>query len=297
MLAAGIFYGLIASVGQSVSFVYSRRFIVNGHGDEVRLLALGHVMMGSVAAISLPLAWDWSIREIDAVLWYGTLTAATYLIGQIGFFAALRRSEVSRISPLLGLKVAAVAPFSIWLLSAEIVPLQWVAIAMSVFGGFLLNRIGGRLPLMTLSCTLFAVVMFALSDIAIIKLVDTCGQGFMASIRAVCVTYTLCGLVSLAVLPWCGSRKIADWKAAAPYAAIWLPCMFGLFASLAMCGAVLGNIVLSTRGLFSIGFGVLLARSGHHHLEQHVARSVLLRRAIAAVFMIAAIGLYAWAAN
>lgn len=139
--------------------------------------------------------------------------------------------------------------------------------------------------------------MFAFSDIGIIKLVDACGSGLRGSVCAVCVSYGMCGLTGLAVLPWFGTRRAADWRAAAPYAAIWLPSMFGLFAALAMCGAVLGNIVLSTRGLFSIGLGVLLARGGLHHLEQHVARDVLLRRTGAAVLVVAAIALYASAAR
>lgn len=297
MLAAGIIYGLIASAGQSVSFVYSRRFIVNKHGDEVQLLALGHVMMGVGAAICLPFCWDSSITNLASVLWYASIASATYLVGQVGFFAALRRSEVSRVSPLLGLKVAAVAPLSMWLLDAEIVPLQWLAIAMSIAGGFMLKRIGGWLPIGTIVGTLFAVVMFASCDIAIIKLVRLFGDGMMASVRAVCVTYVICGIAGLAALPWFGSRNSRDWRAALPYAGIWLPSMFGLFASLVMCGAVLGNIVLSTRGLFSIAIGVLLARAGHLHLEQHVARDVVLRRAAAAVLMVASIGLYAWAAG
>ena len=207
MLIVGIIYGLFAAAGQSVSFVFSRRFIVQGHGDSVRLLALGHVMMGAVAAALLPVIWDWEISNLAAVAWFGLLACVSYLIGQVGFLAAIRRSEVSRVSPLLGLKVAAAAPFSMWLLSAEIVPLQWLAIAMSVAGGFMLKRIGGWLPIATIAGTLFAVVMFALCDIVIIKLVRVCGDGLLASVRGVCVTYTLCGLAGLAALPWCGTRR------------------------------------------------------------------------------------------
>jgi len=105
----------------------------------------------------------------------------------------------------------------------------------------------------------------------------------------------MCGVAGLVALPWYGSRRFADWRAAAPYAAIWLPSMFALFGSLALCGAVLGNLAIATRGLFSIVLGVVLARGGFHHLEQHVARGVLLRRLAAAILMMAAIGLFGWA--
>jgi drug/metabolite transporter (DMT)-like permease len=297
MLVPGILYGLLASAGQSISFVFSRRFIVNGHGDPVRLLALGHVMMGIAAAALLAVVWDSTQLHVDLIAFDAFWASATYLLGQVFFFAAIRSTAVSRISPLLGLKVAAVAPLSIWLLGAQITAIQWLAIAMSMSGGFMLNRIGGRLPVATIGSIVIAVFLFALSDIYIIKLVEACGDGMMASIRAVCVAYAMCGLAGFAMLSWCGSRLAADWRAAVPYAAIWLPSMFGLFAALAMCGPVLGNIVLATRGLFSIGLGVLLARGGLHHLEQHVSRDVLLRRTAAAVLMIAAIGLFAWAAR
>ncbi|MCG8585058.1 MAG: DMT family transporter [Pirellulales bacterium] len=297
MLLTGVIYGLLAALGQSVSFLFSRRYIVKGHGDSVRLLAIGHVMMGAQAAVILPFCWDSSIDDTGRILVYGVWATVTYLLGQVGFLAAIRRTEVSRVSPLLGLKVAAVAPISMWLLSAQIAPLQWVAIAMSIAGGFLLKRIGGWLPVATVFGTILAVIMFALSDVGIIKLVQACGDGLRASICAVSVSYIMCGLIGLVLLPWYGSRRSDDWLAAAPYAVLWLPSMFALFTSLAMCGAVLGNIVLSTRGLFSIALGVLLARGGMHHLEQHVARDVLVRRTAAAILVVAAIGLYAWGAS
>ena len=55
---------------------------------------------------------------------------------------------------------------------------------------------------------------------------------------------------------------------------------------------VFGNVLLSSRGLFAVIIGAVLAHRGWHELEQRVDRATLLRRIAAAVLMTAAIALY-----
>jgi len=136
------------------------------------------------------------------------------------------------------------------------------------------------------------VCCFALSDVFIVILVPHLGTGFAAAARSVGVVYGICGLAALPLLPWQGSRRQADWLAVVPYVACWLPRMYLLFASLALCGPVLGNIVIGTRGLFAIVLGAILANRGLLHIEHHATADVVLRRAAAAVLMIVAIALY-----
>ncbi len=291
MTLLGIILGLCSAAIQAFSFVFTRRFIVNGHGSVIRLLTQGHVIMGLAAAAVLPWVWDEHVTTWD--WWHHAAGAGGfYIIGQVGFFIALGNSDASRVAPLLGLKIPAVAVLSMLLLGAHLNPYQWMAVGLSVSAAFLLNRIGGQLPWRTIGGVLFAVSMFALSDVFIVRMVDAMGEGFLAAARAVCLVYMMCGMVAVAFVPWVGSRKSAPWRATLPYTAAWLPSMYLFFASLWICQPVLGNIVIAHRGLFAIGLGALLAWAGHDHLETQASKSVVLRRAIAAVMMIGAIGLY-----
>ena len=247
--------------------------------------------MSLVAMMIIPFIWDERITDWK---WLGDAAGANgfYIIGQIGLFAALGNSDSSRVAPLLGLKIPCVAVLAIVLMDHTLEPLQWCAVILSVAAAFLLNRIGGNLPKRVVGGVVFAVAMFACSDIFIVRLINTMGTGFPAAAHAVCVSYIMCGLMSAASMPWVGTRNPAAWRATGPYAAAWLPSMFLFYASLAICKPVLGNIVIAHRGLFAIALGSILAWLGHEHLEQKAPVSVVIRRTIAAILMINAVVLY-----
>ena len=292
MLLLGIGYGLLTAVAHAVAFAMSRRYIVQGHGSSLQLMVTSHAIMGPVALLVMLPFWSDELRNVAA--WGPLMVGASfsYLFGQALFLIALRHSVSSRLVPLLGLKVVAVVPASIWVMGVKFGWPQAAAVALSLVAGAMLHHIGGRLPLRSLMLTLVAICLFAMSDVCIVLLVRTLGQGFAASARSVGVCYGFCGLAVLPLLPWHGSRHWSDWRAALPHAACWLPSMYLLFACLGLCGAVLGNIVIGTRGLFAIALGAILAARGMHHLEHHASRGVVARRLAAAVLMIAAIAIY-----
>jgi hypothetical protein len=116
-----------------------------------------------------------------------------------------------------------------------------------------------------------------------------------AGFLAMLVTYAVCGgaaLCGLVLSPSLRRSTRADWIAGARYAATWLLGMAGLYICFGIVGVVFGNIVQSTRGLFSIVIGASLAHAGWHGLETHVDRRTLIRRLFAAALMTAAIALY-----
>ena len=300
MLWLGILFGLAAACSQSFSYVFSRRFIVGGHGSPLRVLVQGHVLMGLISLVLLPVLWNERAADIGGYWWWLLGAAGFYLVGQGAFFAALRLSEASRLAPLMGLKVVVIALLWAGVLGQAMSAQQWAAVGLSVVAAFMLNYTGGTLPLRSVAAVLAACLMYALSDIHIVRLIDAVSEpGEMSGIEGVrgpmlaaCLSYIVCGLASAALLPWLGSRRGGDWAAAAPFAGAWYAAMYGFFTCLALAGPVLGNIVLSTRGIWSIAIGIALAALGHEHLEQKVSRGVLIRRIAAAGLMIGAIALY-----
>jgi len=114
-----------------------------------------------------------------------------------------------------------------------------------------------------------------------------------AVLVGVCLCYILNGAVCAAagpfVAPW---RSISGWRYAIPFSVCWYLAMVALFACFGIIGAVYGNILQSTRGLFSILLGAWIGRLGHLHVEQPVARGALARRLLGAALMCLAIWLY-----
>jgi hypothetical protein len=160
---------------------------------------------------------------------------------------------------------------------------------------------GGRPERLTLA----ACVAFAVSDLAIVALIDGLQQTAAAAHRplgrlhvgllAMLVTYVVCGgiaTVGLVLAPSLRPATRDDWIAGARYGATWLMGMAGLYTCFGIVGVIFGNILQSTRGMLSIAIGAAVARAGWHGLETRVDRRTLTRRLLAAALMTAAIALY-----
>ena len=145
---------------------------------------------------------------------------------------------------------------------------------------------------------------FAVSDLCIVALIDGLQQTaaaagsrlgrVQAGVLAMAVTYVVCGLLSSIVMLTPRGRPAGkhDWNFAIRYAATWLVGMAALYTCFGLVGAVLGNILQSTRGMMAIAMGAALAHMGWHELEAQVDRRTLARRALAAALMTAAIAIY-----
>ena len=290
----GVIFGIVAAMSQSIAYIFSRRYIITGHGGALRLLVISHLTMGIVAVPLTAMMWTPAMNDVGRY-WLDALGAAGYyMLGQASLFLMLRTTDASRIAPLLGLKIVAVALLWVGIMGGELGVWQWIAVGMSVAAAFVLNYSGGSLPGRIIAATLFTCLTYAASDLHIVRLIARVGDPntFIASARAAMVAYIVCGLMCLPFLWHFGSRRRGDWTAALPYSTFWLPGQLLLFAALAMAGPVLGNIAISTRGLWSIALGVALAAMGMVHLERRVQSHVTLRRTVAATMMIIAIALY-----
>ena len=303
-IALGVAAGLAAALASAVSYLISRHHGNRAGGGSLRLLVLGHAVMGLAC---LPVCWWLAPTEWPATPgWLGPLAGSVgcYLAGQAAVFAALKRVAASRIAPLLGLKLVMLAAIVSLLPGGSLDGRQWLAVGLSVAAAAMLQR-GGALPPAALAAVLAACLGFAISDLCIVALIDALQSSRMASglplsrlhagSLAMAITYVACGLVAavaLAIDPGLRPRDRRDATAAVQYATAWLGGMVALYACFGLIGAVFGNVLQATRGVMAITIGAVLARAGWHDLEERVDRATFLRRLAAAGLMVLAILLY-----
>ena len=233
--------------------------------------------------------------------------AALYLTGNAIFFSLLRRVEASRLIPFLGLKIFILAAIVAFVLGQPLSGRQWIGVGLSIAATAMLQGAAGGLPRQAFALVLATCLCFAVADLCIVRLIDTLapalgggaasGDRLRGATLAMLLNYCLCGVASvvgLAVARATGSADDrsplpGDWRMAALYAVTWLAAMAGLYICFGFTGAVLGNVIQSTRGIMSVAVGAILAHLGWHELEQRVDRLTLLRRLAAAILMTAAI--------
>lgn len=302
----GVGCGLVAAAFSSLSFLISRHHGLRA-GERgtaaavLRLLVLSHCLMG---AACLPLAWAvWPSAAVatteDALRAARPLLCSItfYLAGQTCMFLVLGRVNASRVSPLLGLKVLMLAGITSLFMGHVLDWRQWAGVCLSAAAAATLRTSGGAIPAGSTGLIALACLLFCVSDLCIVGLIDAIQAGWSvgrlhAGLLAMTTTYAACGLLALPVVllrsPW----RRGEWLAAAAYAGAWMTSMVGLYFCFGLIGAVFGNVMQSTRGLMSVAIGAVLAHLGWHELEQRVDRRTLIARAVAAVMMTAAIALY-----
>ena len=296
-MVEGILFGLVAATMQSLCYVYSRVFVTRSGNNSRLLFGLSHTWMGLMGLALLPFCW--STATLTALPSYlGPLVASIvfYVLGQVCLFRAIKWTDASRISPLLGLKVLTVTVITVIFLRQSVTTLQWVAVLMCVAAAFVLNYSGGRIPWPSMAAILGACVAYSLSDLAIFSLTRAMAPKgeLRGRLLACCLCYIPLAPLGLALIAAAGPERRTwnNWKAALPVAVTWFLAMVTFFISISALGVVFANIVQSMRGPISIAIGLMVVRLGHLHVESKVALRVLLRRVAAALLMCAAVGVF-----
>ncbi|NMA42352.1 MAG: DMT family transporter [Oligosphaeraceae bacterium] len=303
MTLIGILCGLAASLFMAVAFISSSRALrLCKSLSSLGLLARGHILMGCLSLFGLLLFWQKSIisdyRNWLLVTVYGVLF---YLCGQACLFMAQRKVDSSRVVPLLGLKLVILALANAFLFRTESYGfMQIIAIACTILSAFILNNAGRRIPLTSFLWVVAACCGYSFSDICIKKQMDLMGQAATnksllgLSMFSSSISYTMCGMVGLIMLPFLKRQKAKVWKLAAPFAVAWMAGIVFLFACFQQIGTVNGNIVQSTRGVWAVLLGVVLSKAGQTYLEEKVPWNIVMRRFLAAAMLVVGILLYNW---
>lgn len=290
----GIILGVAAAVSQSASYIFSKLFVRRFHRSVLNLLVLSHVIIGAICLAVLPFVWPAHWPPAGELALPVACASGFYVVGQGALFRALRRSDASRVAPLLGLKILMLVVISIVFLGAAYSARQWIGVLACVVAAMILNASGGPMARSSLLWVLLACLCYSLSDLGIKALVDQFRYLglFRGAILSALLSYLLTALVALIALGVIERPSREMWRHALPFAVCWLLAMWLLFACFGLIGVVFGNIVQSSRGLLSVLLGGLLAAAGMEHVERKTTRVVFLQRCAGAVLMTAAIVLY-----
>ncbi|NLF93251.1 MAG: DMT family transporter [Oligosphaeraceae bacterium] len=300
MSILGVICGLVAALFMALAFFCSSRAI-RLHPDmgSLGLLARAHVIMGGLALVALPLFWREQVWQ-DLRLWLPITLAGVlcYLLGQTCLFLAQRKVDSSRLVPLLGLKLVILAFLNAIVFRSEQYGwLQVLAIICTLSSALMLNNAGRKIPLPSFFLVILACTGYSLSDTCIkrqMEVVASLGIEGLALQSLLCtsLSYTLSGVLGLLLLPLTSRQGRQSWIHTAPFALTWITGIVFLFACFALIGTVNGNIAQSTRGLWAILAGYILAKAGLTYLEERVSWQIILRRVAAAILMILAILLF-----
>lgn len=305
----GIAAGLFSGACTSLSYLLSRHHALGypaeaRQGAAIGLLLRSHLIVGLACAPVAAMLWP-AVAPIPTAFVPPLIGSSfLYLFGNLVLFSLLRRTEASRLTPFLGLKIFVLAIVVAVVIGEPLSDRQWLAVTLSVAATALLQGTAGGLSRGAFVRVLSVCLLFAISDLCIVRLIDALdtapgvsGGRLSAAVLAMLLTYVLCGtacgLMLVAGRPSVDrGGGLAPWRAACTYAATWLAAMAGLYVCFGLVGALFGNVVQSTRGIMSVVIGALLAHLGWHELEQRVDRATLVRRIGAAALLTAAIAVY-----
>ena len=296
IIVLGIASGLACALAQSGAYVFSRLFVIRSRSAILHLMVLSHVLMGLASIALLMVMQPHDLPPISELAPSLLATAGFYALAQIGLLSLMRSETPSSIAPLLGLKIIVLAMFNLLLFGQHLRAAQWAAVVLCAAAALVLNATGAKLNRRTLTLVLCVCAGYSLSDLNITGLVHQLGEP--GSVRGAILGAAMCyALLGAASLPLMLILK-GKWNVGAfvrfglPYAVLWFLAMLLLFFSMSCIGAVYAVILQSTRGLWSVLLGALIAHLGLVQVEHRIARHLVLRRMLAALMMVGAIWLY-----
>lgn len=294
-MITGILAGFAAAFAQSFSYIFSRIYI-GRYQSAVLLLTVSHIIMGIFSLMIFPFLKMENRCALSNYIMPLAGCTVFYIFGQISFFMALKKTDASRVSPLLGLKILFLAFFFSIFIGQKFSSPQWIAVFMSMCAAIMLNWSGGRIPWRGIMWILLACISYSLSDMNIKITIDRVAAGdtglVIRSLFSACLSYIICGAIGTATLMFIPRPTLKMCTAALPFSVAWFGGMLFLFTSFGSIGPVFGNIVQSSRGLISIILGALIAMAGFPEIEKRVSRGVFMRRVFAGALMLAAIALF-----
>lgn len=298
-MITGIIAGFAAALVNTAGYLFNARFLLY-YKSPVRLLVLSALMMMLICLPFVLIFFPFSaMPSLIAYTGETILACILFLVGQGSFFGALKYIEASRISSLLGLKIVVLSAIFILtggtlnLLQISAVIIATAAALIFNWSGAAKTSIKGWLFLLVTLCCYSMVDMVETDLVVTVDKITSWGK-FRSALVVVPFIYSWLGILTLPLLFYCRPSRDQINKVT-PYAVLWLISQVSLLCCFAFLRPVFGNVILATRGIFSVFAGFLLPRFGLAALDSRIPLSLWLRRIVAALLMLGAITLYSFA--
>ena len=295
----GIFCGLSAAILNSIGYVFGARFLLR-YKSPLRLTVFSAlVMMGLSLPLMIILFPYGKLDDPGGFLLQILVWALAFGTGQGSFFMALRYFNASCLSSLLGLKIVLLAVFFMAVTRESLSVWQWLSVFLATGAAVSFNWSGAKLTSVKgglfLLITLIAYPLCDIYETKIILHVMDCGYSLMrSSVTVAAIIYFALGICALPFLFFLKPTR-KQFVYAAPNAVLWIASQTMLMASFALLMPVFANVILATRGIFSVLLGALLAAVGLSKFDSSITRAQWIRRGISACTMTLAITIYSFA--
>ena len=291
LLNLHLLFPLFSSVTFVFGMMYARKAIGRGASAWTGTffgnlwLGLFWALVGVFCQDFLPIA-EW---------WRAAIVGLLFFLGQFFTYTAFRYGDVSVATPIFGVKILFVAVLSSFLTGQSISTTVWIAAFVATAGVVLVQSGAGSSGRIDRMSVLITVLMSLLAAF-FLSLFDVCLQQWGArfgALKFLPVMFVFASFFSCAVLPWTdGPAKLRSLRALRPmtFATILMAMQaMGMTIALSQFGdATRVNIVYALRGLWAVLFSWALARSFEGG-EQHVHRTVMIRRAAGAILLTGAV--------
>ena len=297
----GIVFGLTAALLMSLSYIFSKRFMLI-HGSPFLLTLYAVLAQGVAGLILLAFVYprfNWNFDLKTALIAAGAV--AGNIFGNFSFFRTLKEVEASRLSSLLGLKIATLALICMLILQQPVNWLQWVAVLMATIAAVGMNFTGGKITLKAAFWLFLTLLGYSLGDLAGTALLDAFllmgKEGTSRLIASFASVSTTAFFTAIVMAPLLLMKRIPKnlkmLKDASYYGLIWFTSLLFLFDCFSSVGVVYGSILQAARGVLSVIIGAILLKMGLKDYEPRVGLSAWIRRLIMALLMAGAMAVYA----
>lgn len=264
-------YYLLLPLAAAILYALGSITVKRALSEGVRMNQSFHLTNAVLGLIFLPVLF-FAPLEVDwRQVWKPLVMGTTFFTAHWLTFAAIRRGDVSLVTPLMGTKVVFVAITVVLLTGVSPTPPLWLAAGLTTLGIFVMgisDMHRGRHFFFTLAVTLSSAVVFGLSDV----LVSTWAADFGA-IPFLAIGSGTVGLWSIVM--WFGqgmpdffpTGQGASWAWTGAFVIATQAMLMGI--GLAFFNDPTGiNIMFASRGLWVIGivmvFGKYLGNREHH---------------------------------
>ncbi len=285
-------YWLLIPAFAAVTYTVSSLFFKRGYGEGAGATQTFHWTNFMAMPLCAPLFFVNPGQLLLADLWRPALTSGLIYVGSLATFAAIRRGDVSLVTPILGTKVLFVALGVVTISGGTLSIGIWTAALLATAGIFFIGRPDlqpGRAGGPAILLCLISSALFALTDVLIVQWAEKYGgTTFLAIIPQFIGVFSAIAIAT--------SREPV--MRLAPASRRWVITGgllltgqgIGMGLALAFFNDPTGvNILYSTRGLWSIVL-VWLCGAWFANHERHTAgRSTMLWRLAGTVLITAGV--------